>query len=275
MTEAKKITTVAKSNPATIFFRSATPRRAAGLRGFRRGSILEDRNFYYGAYMMERTACSTGVWRRPGRRLRRYQRKILSWLTLRGEPSALRHRARDSHTARRRAFRSPVHQLAERLSTAEHARSDRPDRHVEDRRGLLIRCPLQTDQQYHPALLLGNASESTIEIAQRQPPYRIGCRCGERPLIVELDGNAFAHAAPDAVYILVVHYREEPSVEIATVLPAMLLRYRADESVLDEIIGPEHITSQRAGIASQARDFFFEKPPEIVHLSRLCSWQST
>jgi len=57
MTEAKKITTVAKSNPATIFFRSATPRRAAGLRGFRRGSILEDRNFYYGAYMMERTAC--------------------------------------------------------------------------------------------------------------------------------------------------------------------------------------------------------------------------
>jgi hypothetical protein len=40
----------------------------------------------------------------------------------------------------------------------------------------------------------------------------------------------------------------------------MLLRYRADESVLDEIIGPEYITGQRAGIASQARDFFFEKP---------------
>jgi hypothetical protein len=55
----------------------------------------------------------------------------------------------------------------------------------------------------------------------------------------------------------------------------MLLRYRPDESVLDEIIGPEHIMGQCAGIASQARDFFFEKPPEIAHLSRLCSWQST
>jgi hypothetical protein len=30
-------------------------------------------------------------------------------------------------------------------------------------------------------------------------------------------------------------------VEVAIVLPAMLLRYRADEGVLDEIIGPEHI----------------------------------
>jgi hypothetical protein len=47
MTAAKKINTVTKSNPAAIFF-SATPRRAAGLRGCRRGSNFEDRNFYYG-----------------------------------------------------------------------------------------------------------------------------------------------------------------------------------------------------------------------------------
>jgi hypothetical protein len=32
MIEAKKINAMAKSNPATIFFVSATPRRAAGLR---------------------------------------------------------------------------------------------------------------------------------------------------------------------------------------------------------------------------------------------------
>src|SRR6202035_2495337 len=71
-------------------------------------------------------------------RLRRLPRKILSWLTLRDEPSALRHGAVDSHTTRRLPFRSPVDQLAERLATAEHARTNRPDRHVEDRRGLLI-----------------------------------------------------------------------------------------------------------------------------------------
>jgi hypothetical protein len=46
MTKAKKINAVAKSNPATIFFLSATPRREAGLRVCRRGSNLEDRNFY-------------------------------------------------------------------------------------------------------------------------------------------------------------------------------------------------------------------------------------
>jgi hypothetical protein len=45
MTEAKKINAVANSNPATILLVSATPRRAAGLRGCRRGANLEDRNF--------------------------------------------------------------------------------------------------------------------------------------------------------------------------------------------------------------------------------------
>ena len=66
-----------------------------------------------------------------------------------------------------------------------------------------------------------------VEIAQRQPPRWIGCRCGGRPLIVELDGNAFAHAAPDAVYILVMHKGEEPGWEIGP-LPVMLLGNRAD-----------------------------------------------
>jgi hypothetical protein len=35
-------------------------------------------------------------------------------------------------------------------------------------------------------------------------------------------------------------------------MPVMLLRYRADEGVLDEIIGPEHVTGQRTGIVPQA-----------------------
>ena len=146
----------------------------------------------------------------------------------RDERSTLWHGARESRTARRLAFGSLVHQLAERLATPEHPRTDRPDGHVEDRRGLLIRCSLQTNQQNHPALLIGNASESTIEIVQQQPPCRIGCRCGGRPLIVELDGYAFAPAAPDAAYILVVHYGEEPSAEISPALPVMLLGNRAD-----------------------------------------------
>jgi hypothetical protein len=58
ITEAKKINTVAKSNPATIFFLSATPCRAAGLRSCRRGSNLEDRNLCYAARMMKTPAYS-------------------------------------------------------------------------------------------------------------------------------------------------------------------------------------------------------------------------
>jgi hypothetical protein len=56
-------------------------------------------------------------------------------------------------------------------------------------------------------------------------------------------------------------------VEIAIVPPAMLPRYRADEGVLDEIIGPEHITGQRAGTAPQARDFFLRSRPKSFILA--------
>jgi len=45
ITKTKKITTPAKSNPATIFLLRALPRRAGGLRVCRRESNLEDRNF--------------------------------------------------------------------------------------------------------------------------------------------------------------------------------------------------------------------------------------
>jgi len=36
-----------------------------------------------------------------------------------------------------------------------------------------------------------------------------------------------------------MHEGEEPGAEIGTALPEMLLRNRADESVLDEIVGPD------------------------------------
>src|SRR5207248_660882 len=77
------------------------------------------------------------------------------------------------------------------------------------------------------------------------------------------------------VYILVMHKGEEPGVEIGIALAVILPGNRADEGVLDEIVGSGHVTGQRAGIAPQARDCSFEKPTEIVHPNRLCSWQST
>jgi hypothetical protein len=53
LTKAKKINAVAKDNPAISFLLRATLRRGSGLRRCRRGSSLEDLNFYYGLQMME------------------------------------------------------------------------------------------------------------------------------------------------------------------------------------------------------------------------------
>jgi hypothetical protein len=108
----------------------------------------------------------------------------------------------------------------------------------------------------------GNSGESTIEIAQRQPRRRIGCRCREWPRIVELDG-AFARAASDAVYILVMHKGEEPGAKVGTALPAALVGNRPDEGVLDEIVCPGHVAGQRKSISSQPRDFFIREVDRI------------
>ena len=63
---------------------------------------------------------------------------------------------------------------------------------------LLIRSAFETNQKKHPAPLLVNLREGAIEIAQRQPPVGSVAHVGSGH-IVDLDKNAFAHAAPDAV----------------------------------------------------------------------------
>jgi hypothetical protein len=117
------------------------------------------------------------------------------------------------------------------------------------------------------ALLLGNSGEGAIEIAQRQPPCWVGCRYWKWPLIVEGDGEAFAHAAADAVYILVMHNGEEPGAKFGAALPETLLRYCTDEGVLDEVVCSGHVSGHCNSIAPQPRDFFFEKSTEFVHLT--------
>jgi hypothetical protein len=93
------------------------------------------------------------------------------------------------------------------------------------------------------ALLLGN-SRGAIVIAQREPPCRIGCCYRGWPIIVNLARGAFSRTAPHTGYVQVMHKREEPGAEIRTALPAMLLCNRADEGVLDEIVGPGHVVGQ-------------------------------
>jgi hypothetical protein len=126
-----------------------------------------------------------------------------------------------------------------------------PDRHAEDHRSLPIRSGFEADQEDHLALLLGNSREGAIEIAQREPPCRIGCCYRGWPIIVNLarGAGAFSHIAPDTVYVQVMHKREEAGAEIGTALPAMLLCNRTDEGVLDQIVGPGHVVGQSTSIA--------------------------
>jgi hypothetical protein len=44
---------------------------------------------------------------------------------------------------------------------------------------------------------------------------------------------------------------------------------------MNDVVCPGRVVAQCKSAAPQPRDFFFEKPTEIVHLNRLCSWQST
>src|ERR1700730_9301297 len=82
----------------------------------------------------------------------------------------------------------------------------------------IIRSAFEADQEDHLALLLGNSREGAIEIAQREPPCRIGCCYRGWPIIVNLARGAFAHIAPDTVYVQVMHKREEAGAEIGTAL---------------------------------------------------------
>jgi hypothetical protein len=74
-----------------------------------------------------------------------------------------------------------------------------------------------------------------------------------------MDGGAFAHVAPDTVYIPVMPNGEEPRVNIGTALLAMLLRICADEGVLDETIGPRTRGLTRENSASSHPPMFSAK----------------
>ena len=39
----------------------------------------------------------------------------------------------------------------------------------------------------------------------------------------------------------------------------------ADETALNEIVGPNYVSGQRARVAAQTRDLFFKQPREVVH----------
>ena len=88
-----------------------------------------------------------------------------------------------------------------------------------------------------------------------------------RARLVDRGGNALPYAASDDIDILVMHDGEEPGAKVGTRLPAVLFGDSADQGVLDEVVRPWPVAGQRAGVAPQPQDFFFEKPAKIAHSS--------
>ena len=111
-------------------------------------------------------------------------------------------------------------------------------------RCLIVAHTFEADQQDHPALEFRQFSDRSLDIEEVEACARLGlCKCKARAgddRVVLL-----AYQAADAVDMQVVKYSQNPCSKIAARLPEMLLRKRAHEAALHEIIGLPDISGQR------------------------------
>jgi hypothetical protein len=131
---------------------------------------------------------------------------------------------------------------------------------------LLIAHAFEPHEKNDFALVLGNLSQRALQFAQLTRPGRIGRRDQALRTFVQLDGRVIAHEAPDLVYVLIMHNREEPGAQIAARLPQVFFLNSASECVLNEIVGVNRVPGQGAGVASQPRDFLLETMMEVAHI---------
>jgi len=105
-------------------------------------------------------------------------------------------------------LREAVGQSAQRLAGAREPRTNGPNRHLEDHSDLLVAHPLQSDQQDHRALSIGQLADCALEIAQLEPPPLLR-RMGEQRLsFVQRDRCPFPHLSADMINVLIVKYGE-------------------------------------------------------------------
>src|SRR5437660_483650 len=105
-------------------------------------------------------------------------------------------------------LREAVGQSAQRLAGAREPRTNGPNRDVKDHRDLLVAHSLQTDQQDHRALGIGQLANCAFEIAQLEPPALLR-RMGEEWLsLTQPHRGPFAHLPTDMVHVLIMKYGE-------------------------------------------------------------------
>ena len=162
-------------------------------------------------------------------------------------------------------LREAVGQSAQRFAGAREPRTNGPDWDIEDHRDLLVAHPLQSDQQYHRALGIGQFANCALEIAQLEPSPLLR-RMGEQRLsFTQPDSRSFPHLPADMINVLIVKYGEQPSPQIRTLFPKMQFPEGPGEAVLDEVVGRYDVVSQRSSKASQAGNFGFDVPIGVGH----------
>src|SRR5215472_17924848 len=104
-----------------------------------------------------------------------------------------------------------------------------------------------------------------LELAQLPRRRRI-CRGDKgRRHLIDVDCRLLALRPSYVVDILIVHDREEPSADVAALLPEMSLGDPADERVLHEIIRANAVPRQCPRVAPKSRNLFFDETVKFGH----------
>jgi hypothetical protein len=166
-------------------------------------------------------------------------------------------------------LRQAVSQPAQRLAGAREARTDGPNRDLENHRDLLVPHPLQSDQQDHRPLGIGQLADCAFEIAQLEPAALVRRMREERLSFTQPDRCSFPHLSADMINVLIMKYGEQPCPQIRTLFPKMQFSERPGEAVLDEVVGGDDVVSEGASKTPQAGNFGFDVPIGVGHRGSL------
>src|SRR5215469_6484976 len=140
------------------------------------------------------------------------------------------------------------------FSTTGDSRTDRADRGIYERCGLLVRHALQPDEQNHRALLLWQLDDCALQVAKFEPYGLIGRDRQTGMRMSQFQAGAVPRISPRAADMLVMHDGEEPGSKIGARFPQMDFPQGARETILNEIVCRYPVAGQSPRVARQARD---------------------
>jgi len=105
-------------------------------------------------------------------------------------------------------LREAVSQSAQGLASTREPRTDGPNRDAENHSDLLVAHPLQSDQQDHRALGIGQLGNCAFEITQLEPPALLRRMREQRLSFTQPDHCSFPDLSADMINVLIMKYGE-------------------------------------------------------------------